>query len=423
MNRHLNAFMPYSLVPGHEDNLTRAAMIVMRAVPAAARTLLELARVTGTDDLPALEVDMQTDCVLAGEQVEELVSVFLTPDVEQPGAGEDLPIRHSDRRQRLDGVLRFEPRLVVLVESKVYEKQGDWQAQNVNLAGVRAESTRKVSVRWHDLLAAWWRLLEAGGMPRAERVLVSDVLALADEHFPITLPFSTLGLAGSDSRRRMRRLRSLLESASGLPVEDKIYEHAHIRLDISGGPHVVQRAALSIEGDRLVAAVWPAEDMDQARRYYRDGRALRAAALDAEPGWRVTCNPHLAFWRSRAQQRWYLHPRLSAVEYAEFWSDDLSQNDLRSAGAKSASDLDHVWTWLLEEGLSTEGDAAGREGFARTLGRRKQMHLRPGMRIDRSWSLEEAVRLDDQGSLVASVRAALDRVLEVLDEPPLPPST
>ncbi|MHB1473330.1 MAG: hypothetical protein ACYCV4_06815 [Dermatophilaceae bacterium] len=30
MSRHLNAFAPYSLPPNHEDQLTRAAMIVLR---------------------------------------------------------------------------------------------------------------------------------------------------------------------------------------------------------------------------------------------------------------------------------------------------------------------------------------------------------------------------------------------------------
>jgi len=33
MDRHLNVFLPYERLPGHEDQLTRTAMIVMRAIP------------------------------------------------------------------------------------------------------------------------------------------------------------------------------------------------------------------------------------------------------------------------------------------------------------------------------------------------------------------------------------------------------
>ena len=40
MDRHLNVFLPYEREPYHEDQLTRAAMIVMRAVPLARDALL-----------------------------------------------------------------------------------------------------------------------------------------------------------------------------------------------------------------------------------------------------------------------------------------------------------------------------------------------------------------------------------------------
>lgn len=40
MDRHLNAFLPYERPPHHEDQLTRAGMIVMRASPLARDALL-----------------------------------------------------------------------------------------------------------------------------------------------------------------------------------------------------------------------------------------------------------------------------------------------------------------------------------------------------------------------------------------------
>lgn len=40
MDRHLSVFLPYERPPGHEDQLTRTAMIVMRAIPLARDALL-----------------------------------------------------------------------------------------------------------------------------------------------------------------------------------------------------------------------------------------------------------------------------------------------------------------------------------------------------------------------------------------------
>jgi hypothetical protein len=46
VDRHLSVFVPYDRPPHHEDQLTRAAMIVMRTTPLARDALL--ARVGGT---------------------------------------------------------------------------------------------------------------------------------------------------------------------------------------------------------------------------------------------------------------------------------------------------------------------------------------------------------------------------------------
>jgi hypothetical protein len=53
------------------------------------------------------------------------------------------------------------------------------------------------------------------------------------------------------------------------------------------------------------------------------------------------------------------------------------------------------------------------------LGRRFA-HLRPTIHVSRSWTWDEAERLDDEGLLPGEIRAALNRVLGLLDEPQIP---
>jgi hypothetical protein len=82
--------------------------------------------------------------------------------------------------------------------------------------------------------------------------------------------------------------------------------------------------------------------------------------------------------------------------------------------------LAELWPWLLRRRYASRGDRARLERFLNTLGRR-HAHLRPSLHVSRTWSFEEATRLDDEGLLAGEIRAAIERVLEVLQEPPLPP--
>lgn len=109
MDRHLNVFLPYERSPRHEDQLTRAAMIVMRALPLARDALLARIGAPPSARLPEPDIDMQTRCVtlpsaLDGAEtplVHELISVFLSPDEGLDVSGAQ--IEERAREQRLDG--------------------------------------------------------------------------------------------------------------------------------------------------------------------------------------------------------------------------------------------------------------------------------------------------------------------------------
>ncbi len=61
VNRHLSIFRPYQhMAAGHEDQLTRAALITMQLVPLAHEAFLRLAGCPALAELPAARFDMQT---------------------------------------------------------------------------------------------------------------------------------------------------------------------------------------------------------------------------------------------------------------------------------------------------------------------------------------------------------------------------
>jgi hypothetical protein len=427
-NPHLNVFEPYrELGRTHEDQLTRAAMIVLRLVPLARETLLRAIGERSQSELPDCTVDMQATYIVdaseesaAGGEVrrERLVSVFLTPDTEPKE-----PIREvtdTNRGQRFDGVLRFDPELVVLVESKVctrWARRNGHRVAELNLGSARFAQRRTCVLRWHDLLESWWRLVELGLLGPAERALVQDLLTYAHHDFAHLLPFGSLRRVGADPVRRKWRLRSLLREATGLQPER--IGLAHVRLDTALGAVSLQRAALDLDGHELVLHMWPGELKRQAEHLYSDTHAARLAELPLVAGsaWRVEPQPQLGFRNAPARTRVYLTCRIDAATYAQRWQGE----DWKRVGAHQPDTLlTELWPWLLKRRYASKRDRARVEAFLGTLGRR-HAHLRPSMHVARVWSFDEATALDDDGLLATEIREAIDHVLAVLGEPRLPP--
>lgn len=425
-NPHLNVFEPYGdLGRGHEDQLTRAAMIVLRLVPLAREALLHEIGEPSQSRLPDCAIDLQAAHLVdpseegaSGGRVRRgrLVSVFLTPDFEPPEIADE--VTDTDRGQRFDGVLRFDPELVVLLESKVcrkWAKRNGHRVGELNLGGVRFAQRRTCLLRWHDLLEAWWRLAEIGVLAPAEHALVQDMLSYAHQDFGHLLPFGSLRRVGADPTRRKWRLRSLLREATS--IEPERVGLVHVRLDNALGAQSLQRAALDIdEDDRLTLHMWPGELKPQAEHLYAAGHADRLCELAAPPDWRVEPQPLLGFRNAPRRTRVYLTCTLDAPTYARRWEGE----DWAHVGAHHRSSIrSELWPWLLERGYASECDHERLDPFLRALGRRFA-HLRPSMHVARSWSWANAEALEDEGRLVGEIRDAVNAVLAALEEPLLP---
>jgi hypothetical protein len=425
VDRHLSVFLPYDRLACHEDQLTRAAMIVMRAVPLARDALLARIGAPPSARLPEVELDMQTPHVVVppprGAEVEpfvlqELVSVFLSPDVGLGLSGGK--IQERDGEQRLDGVLRFGSDLAVAIESKVVGLAATQQAEQLRMRGVEVNRSRVVSLGWHELLEDWWALLERGMLAPAERLLTEDLFGFAEGHFPGLLPFTTLGRAGEHELRRQRRLVALLRAAAGsedVTGEMHPWAAATLMLDRALGTTSTQRVTLRYEPGHLLLQSYPAELKAQAEAFYKTDRAQRLLELAARghDRWHVRPNLQLAFRFATVPQRLFTRTCLEAGEYVRRWSGE----DFSQVGAHRHDQVrSHLWPWLCERGYASPDEDQQLEEFLGRLGHR-DAHLRPGIRIERSWAWAKAVDLDERGGLAGEVRGALTDLLTALNEP------
>lgn len=258
-------------------------MIVMRELPLARDALLARIGAHPSARLPEPELDLQVRDVLTspalseatnGLSLEQLISVFLSPDV-----GLDLSaaeIEERVREQHLDGVLRFGDELVVVIESKIVGEAASDQARLLRLRGVEIQQSTVIGLGWHDLLEDWWALLERGLLAPPERMLIEDLIASTEEHFADLLPFTTLGRAGEHDLRRERRLMAVLREATGIDdvgPDRRPWIGAVVMLDAAIRAKSTQRICLQQQADSLALATWPAELKPQAEALYRTGRA------------------------------------------------------------------------------------------------------------------------------------------------------
>ncbi len=123
--------------------------------------------------------------------------------------------------------------------------------------------------------------------------------------------------------------------------------------------------------------------------------------------------PQLGFRNAPARTRVYLTSRLDAATYIRRWQSE----DFKQVGAHNPDTiLPELWPWLLRRRYASARDKARLEPFLRTLGRRAA-HLRPSIHVSRSWQFEQAVALDDEGLLAGEIHDAINRVLDLLEEP------
>ena len=406
MTNHLNFFAPYSsLSAGHENQLTRALMVVLRYSPMAHQAWLRLvAPDRELQKLHTAEFAIQQERLLpdysAVEEAEEIpgISVWLAPDAE----GIEAAVEPSDRRQVLDAIVSYGGDLVVVIENKIGWGKPTQQPYQVNLHGtpVRFDQPPR-SVRWQDVLEVLADLVERNLVHGAERMVVSDFLGFVEENFLHIGPYSSLRRCGDSAFRIDRRLDIVQGLATG-SAEGK----GQGWRDIERSDKVFM-AWLGYDPDSKLVSLkmYPADTLGQARAFYRDPESVQTVLDLRADGWQVRPNFHWGF--AARGYAWCSSP-LAVEAYCEYWIKEIP-------GTREVArpEWDAYWTRLEADGIV---DQSGREAFDQELvaSQRQKISARPGLFCEYSWPLHEAKQMDDRGALVGAVRERINQMLRAL---------
>lgn len=416
----LNFFAPYeSLAPGHENQLTRALLVILRYSPLAQATWLRfVAPELRIEELPPARFRTQCAQLLrakpastSDEGVIRGISVWLAPDPRQYHA----LVGKTDRRQILDGIVEYGDALVIAIENKVHLGGRTLQPTSINVGGAAVEFDPNVrSVAWQALLESLADLSLRGLVAGAEQKLIDDFLAFAEHHFPQVGPYSTLRRAAASKRRVERRLDAVLAAATG--VQERARQDVVSRL-LPEREDEAQRCVdlvfldLHPDGSRVRLRMYPGDTLSQAKVLYK--RVAAARGLLDMSGWKVRPNYH---WGFITTGYCWSHGSIPTHDYIEHWIGAI-----RETRAVPRERWNSEWARLEALSIVAARDHADfQRHFVDT--RISKATPRPGLCCEFSWPIEDATVLDDRGGFVDAVRTEIAAVLGQLDEPCALPS-
>lgn len=429
MRDPLNFFEPWESLPAaHENQLTRAFLVVLRLVPIAHAEWLRLVAETrgpGAVPIPPLrdlspaKFNTQTGQVGATAPVEaapDEASAYRAVSVLQAGdvAADEAPAGESMRRAVFDGVVRYGDDLALVIESKLDGRFDERQAREITIGGAAWRVDPAVAkLRWRDIIAAWRGLLQRDLVAGAERAVIEDFLWLVQRHFDRLQPFAELAVCKGDDYLLLQRLGAILGEVGGGPSE------------IRAG-----RASLLLEGSRRVKfaylyparvgeaeeavslELYPADTLEQAKALYDACERVQRLLSLRNRGWEI--RPHFHFGHM-AKGFAAASGGIALEDYLSYW--------LAEIGGTGQVKRDRWWAYFDELVRQRIVDETDRETFERDFERTERMTAtpRPGLRMSYQWAFEEAATLDARGWLVRTARDAVSAVLVALDESPLAP--
>jgi hypothetical protein len=416
MKSSLNVFhTDHALAGRHENQLTRGLLIVLRYSPLAHATWLRLLDSNERlEALPAAQFRTQKAKLVSrahsARNAEEPpirgISVLLAPDPQQRHA----PVKTTDRGQILDGIVQYGDDLVVAIENKIVPGAGMRQATSINTGGIDVDFDERMRiVAWQELLESLADLSIRGLVTGCEQQLIDDFLEFAEHYFPQVGPYSTLRRAEKSRARIERRLDSVLADAIGV---EEMTRHElgsrHLPPLPRGRRRGVEMVFLQLNraGSHVLLKLYPGDTLSQARELYQRPDAVRG--LMTLPGWTVKTNFH---WGYVTSGMCWASGDIDPADYIDYWIRKIAKTK-----SIPREKWEQQWIALQELRIVLPEDKAEFDRRFTSKPKISAAGVRPGLACEYAWAFDEAMRLDDAGRFVTTVREAVNKLLQQLGE-------
>lgn len=433
---HLNYFTPYqSKSERHEDQLTRAYLVVLKYSPAAfmqfysycVEAVKKLAQeqqltisLTGVHELPLQDMNIETQVSSITIDTNRVMSVLITNKSDTLW-GQDNALEISNRKARYDGVVEIGNDITMLIENKP-DHRNIWPKQ-LNPSGYNLPEGTPTDtliplpalLEWRQIIQQLNILAAAASVSGMEKMLISDFLAFVDQSFTGLNPYNKLSLCKNDSYLLTQRIKNLLETK--FPDNNPGYHRGWAHYIMANQPEVKQIGVrLDHNQDdsdnwKIEISMYFGDIMSQARSlYHRMDLDFTYLQKLRKNGWATYTNPHI----SMQSKNWYFfnNPENSNVEqYVSYWQHHMSE-----LKQYSKSDLNTALQNWQKQGLiqmdeSIKNDYDHR---LRNVQDETKFNWCPGFRILYFIPAKEAIRLDESDMLSVFLKEKFEEGLRLL---------
>ena len=388
---------PYSLRnPQYEDRLTWAFLVTLKYDPFLQSFLRELVE----SKLPSKPQEHRNYWKAASVSTQEkgidsstnrLVSILLSdetiPDVE---------VKWSNRKATYDGVITYPDGLTLIIENKL--SSGDvWPGQlspsrssfsgNFDDCDIHPSA---ICLEWSEVLEGVLKYADSEIVSFSNRQICLDLLSFVEEFHGGLTPYRTFRLCGDKPealRRRTIRLLDSLASRVGLERRDDYL----FRLG-----KIAERVVIKVDPEKriLIVALWPADTVRQARRFYEN--VDRTTFLDLNE-WEVELNLHFSYMNTHLI---HASTKCGTARYFDYFADGQFCGQMKPARLVP---LAEQWE---KAGLIT-GENRGEIEYQFNSTRREALNVIPGFSVSRVWDLSNVIDLEEQKKLEDNIIGAL----------------
>jgi hypothetical protein len=419
---HLNYFVPYqSRMPGHEDQLTRAFLVILRFVPLAQAAFFDLVRAEQLkchdckhiiplfSELATEQMTIETQVTTISQQTGILISIAIT-DADQQ---QDSSVGAVQRDARYDGVISYRPEWILLLENKPYDRQGGDASRQMNPnLGATSEvvvEKRGITMPWRAIIGCLNGLLRRQLIHGAERLLIEDFLLYVDTNFVHLNPFGEFSQCKEDEYLLRRRCCNIMEAiAPGHVDYHRGWKHG-IVLPSGAVREIYLYPEVRKDSDwQILLGMYACDTVAQSREFFGNVKSSKFLGL-VNGGWTITPNMHFAFMSTNLV---WVKPSLGAENYFKFWLEN--QNRIRQE-RRDVTEFHSFFESLKGEGLIADEDMPKLDDkFTQT--KRNSINVCPGLSISFRWTRDEACELDAKGEFVDAVRSRIEEALSTWDQ-------
>lgn len=334
---HLNYFEPYqSKNAKHEDNLTRAFLVVLRHslsslmlfYDQAIKSCISIRVKKGkTFSLPFFSELDYKNLVYHTQKSDvsdivgsSVLSVLITD--EHFEVKNDIEM--STRGARYDGIISFGDQLSLILENKP-KSYNVWEDQlSPNLEGL----SKKIDlipvpaiVTWKEVIKNFSTLISSEQVSGSEKIIISDFLDFVDRNFSFLNPYDNLKQCKKDSYLIGRRIKNIF---SELALNENYFGY-HTRWKtyyFETGFNEIRMVGLEIivkdDGDYLLKlSLYYGDTMNQSRSYFQNSIPFENVIKLKKNGWSYKSNFHISHINSHLI--WFNTKAEYEKNYYNYW--------------------------------------------------------------------------------------------------------